>query len=243
MPADKAADRTSLAITATDDLHLKGNLSFETSHEIVSKDRPSKTLGHDVLLLGAADHIEGMQDNSSGERQTIENQGTHLVMGSYSDLTAKYVDIKTGGNLAIGSLEDLNLEHVSFDAGRANKNDNISLYSDQALNVNNPTFDGNAKEIYMQGITINLTDVRFQTDKYYLLRSKLGEPKFNNFEAGYVNFRGDNYWGNKKLTLNSFTQLPYPDDAPVEGWNLNEYTILSDGKDSNTAGIRIRKIQ
>ncbi len=241
VPADKAADRTSLAITATDDLHLNGNLSFETSHEIVSKDRLSKTLGHDVLLLGAADHIEGMQYNSSEDRQTIENQGTHLVMGSYSDLTAKYVNIKTGGNLAIGSLEDLNLERVSFDAGRANKNDSISLYSDQALNINNPTFDGNAKEIYMQGITINLTDVRFQTNKYYLLRSQLGKPLFKDFAPGHVNFRGDNYWGDDLLLLKDFYELP--DAAPVDGWNLKKNTVLSDGTESDIAGIRIRKIQ
>jgi hypothetical protein len=236
-----AANRKSLAITATDDLHLNGDITFKNSN--------AKNPGHDVLLLGAADHIEGMQYNSAGNKQKITNEGTHLVMGSYSHLTAKYVDIKTGGNLAIGALEDLNLDTVSFDAGRANKNDNITLYSDTTLNLTNPSFDGNAREIYMQGQTINLRDVSFNNTNSYLFRSKTAEFNFDksNSAPDVVNFLGTNYWGtgNDKFEIKDtdFYKLPSglgndQDGHKIEGWNSKFNT-----KGTDTPGIRIRKIQ
>ena len=161
-------------------------------------------------------------------------------MGSYSHLTAKNVDITTGGKLAIGALDDLNLDTVTFSAGRANKNDNITLYSDTNLNLTSPTFQGSAKEIYMQGITINLTDVTFDTSKMYHFRSKNGAPNFGSSSPGDVNFLGSNYWGSGSdkilLTENHFNELP--DSAGVDGFNSSFNTDNSD-----TAGIRIRKIQ
>ena len=73
-------------------------------------------------------------------------------MGSYNHLTAKNVDITTGGKLAIGALHDLNLDTVTFSAGRANKNDNVTLYSDNILNVTNPTFSGSAKRFICKAL-------------------------------------------------------------------------------------------
>lgn len=230
--SDSASARKSLAITATDDLHLKGNINFKNTND--------KNPGHDVLLLGAADHIEGMQDNSANDRQTITNEGTHLVMGSYNHLTAKNVDITTGGKLAIGALHDLNLDTVSFSAGRANKNDNVTLYSDNILNVTNPTFSGSAKEVYMQGVTINLTNVTFDTSKMYHFRSKNGAPNFGSSNPGDVNFIGTNLWGNTAITESSFYELA--DSAPVDGYN-STFNTISNGSETDTAGIRIRKIQ
>ncbi len=164
-------------------------------------------------------------------------------MGSYSHLTAKYVDIKTGGNLAIGALEDLNLDTVSFDAGRANKNDNITLYSDTTLNLTNPTFAGNAREIYMQGQTINLTNVAFNESRMYLFRSLDGKPNFDAPTAGAVNFQGTNTWGGDAISINDFYELKGDlgvdqDGHKIEGWNSKFNT-----KGTDTPGIRIRKIQ
>jgi hypothetical protein len=222
-----AANRKSFAITATDDLHLNGNITFKNSD-------PNK--GHDVLLLGAANHLEGMQHGTTDNRQVITNDGTHLIMGSYSHLTANYVDITTGGKLSIGALDDLILNHVNLKAGRSNKNDNITLYTDNYLKITNPTFSGSAKEIYMQGTTIDLTDVTFETSKMYLLRSTDGAPNFGSSKPGAVNFMGTNKWGDTVLTKDHFNLLP--DSAPVEGYNLNQNTVGTE-----TAGIRIRKIQ
>jgi len=181
-----------------------------------------------------------LQYNSTDQRQKVTNEGTHLVMGSYSHLTARNVDIKTSGKLAIGSLEDLVLDTVTFSAGRANKNDNISLYSDQTLHLREPSFIGNAKEIYMQGITVNFEDVTFDSAKAYHIRSKNGAPNFGSSNPGDVNFIGNNYWGNGSdkilLTENHFNELP--DSAGVDGFNSSFNTDNSD-----TAGIRIRKIQ
>ena len=156
-------------------------------------------------------------------------------MGSYSHLTAKNVDITTGGKLAIGALDDLNLDTVSFTAGRANKNDNITLYTDSILNLTNASFKGNAKEIYMQGTTINLTNINFETNKQYLLRSHKGVPNFNTVEPGHVNFLGTNKWGDTTLTSSHFNKLT---DSPVEGYNLKFNT-----ENTDVAGIRIRKNQ
>ena len=236
-----AEDRKSFAITATDDLHLKGDITFQ--NENIDEQNP----GHDVLLLGAADHIEGLQYNPSNNRQKITNDGTHLVMGSYSHLTARNVDIKTSGKLAIGSLEDLVLDTVKFDAGRASKNDNITLYSDQTLHLRDPDFIGNAKEIYMQGITVNFENVTFDTSKAYLVRSKTGEVSFDNVPTpGNVNFLGNNYWGeamsngSNKIDEKFFYPVSTKGDSEPDGHNSYETVTLSTGE---TAGIRIRQIQ
>lgn len=234
--SESASDRKSLAITATDDLHLKGDITFKNSN--------NESPGHDVLLLGAADHIEGLQYNSSDKRQKISNEGTHLVMGSYSHLTARNVDIKTSGKLAIGSLEDLVLDTVKFEAGRANKNDNISLYSDQTLHLRDPSFIGNAKEIYMQGITVNFENITFDSAKAYHIRSKNGAPNFGSSNPGDVNFLGNNYWGSisadNKIDSDFFYPVSTQGDSVFDGYNSHETVTLDSGE---TAGIRIRKIQ
>ena len=234
--SESASDRKSLAITATDDLHLKGDITFKNSN--------NENPGHDVLLLGAADHIEGLQYNSSNQRQKVTNEGTHLVMGSYSHLTARNVDIKTSGKLAIGSLEDLVLDTVKFEAGRSNKNDNISLYSDQTLHLRDPSFIGNAKEIYMQGITINFENITFDSAKAYHMRSKNGAPNFGSSNPGDVNFLGNNYWGSisadNKIDSDFFYPVSTQGDSVFDGYNSHETVTLDSGE---TAGIRIRKIQ
>ena len=234
--SESASDRKSLAITATDDLHLKGDITFKNSN--------NENPGHDVLLLGAADHIEGLQYNSSNQRQKVTNEGTHLVMGSYSHLTARNVDIKTSGKLAIGSLEDLVLDTVKFDAGRASKNDNISLYSDQTLHLRDPEFAGNAKEIYMQGITVNFENVIFDSSKAYHIRSQSGKHNFGSSNPGDVNFIGNNYWGSisadNKIDPDFFYPVSTQGDSVFDGYNSHETVTLDSGE---TAGIRIRKIQ
>jgi hypothetical protein len=234
--SESASDRKSLAITATDDLHLKGDITFKNSN--------NENPGHDVLLLGAADHIEGLQYNSSDQRQKVTNEGTHLVMGSYSHLTARNVDIKTSGKLAIGSLEDLVLDTVKFDAGRASKNDNITLYSDQTLHLRDPSFIGNAQEIYMQGITVNFENVIFDSSKAYLIRSQSGKHNFGSSNPGDVNFIGNNYWGSisadNKIDPDFFYEVSTKGDSVMDGYNSHQTVTLDTGE---TAGIRIRQIQ
>ena len=100
--AEKASDKKLFAFAASDDLHLRGEVNFQNRiGDIVNKSEDH------ALVLGAADHVE----ISKGAK--IHFEGSNLGIGAYSSLTLNEVSIETGGNLAIGSLEDLHITSTS----------------------------------------------------------------------------------------------------------------------------------
>lgn len=174
------------SIAAAKDLHIEGDVNFANSNH---------TEDH-ALALGAADHIEIVPGSS------ITYEGSNFGMGSYSSLTLEDVDIDVGGNLAIGSLGDLNIKSTSpnspstFSVGRYSDTDNIYLYADNIMQIDGLGFNSNTREIYAEAITVNMKDVTFPSTSEVMLRSQDGTLHFNNFNSyvpGAVNLTNVKY--------------------------------------------------
>lgn len=174
------------AIAAAKDLHIEGDVTFANSNH--AEDH--------ALALGAADHIEVTPGSS------IKYDGSNLGMGSYSSLTLTDVDIDVGGNLAIGSLQDLNIKSTDssspsiFSVGRYSDTDNVYLYADNIMQIDGLGFNSSTRHIYAEAITLNLKDVTFPSTSEVMLRSQNGSLHFDNFDSyqpGAVNLTNVKY--------------------------------------------------
>jgi hypothetical protein len=193
------------AIAATDDVIIQGDLLIKNSNP--SEDH--------ALVIGAADHIEIYGDGSDQDGKTdIFFEGSNLALGSHGTMILKNVEIDTGGNLAIGSLDDLHLSSSSLNVGRFSDRDNVYLYADQMLRAERLDFHGRTREIHMEARTLDLKDVHFPQDSEVLLRSKDGYPNFyggiysgNSRKPYAVNFYSDsNKYGDSRITEGEFLQ-------------------------------------
>jgi hypothetical protein len=163
-----------------------------------------------------------------------------LGIGAYDRLELVNIDIDTGGNLAIGSLDELQIKSTNpneesklsstFSVGRYSDSDNLYLYADQLIDIDGLRFSGNMREIYMEAITIDLKNVNFPSQSEVMLRSELGQPTFgpSNRVIGAVNFIENVRHGSR----------------PID--SMQDFNPTSRGYDSsimsgNSPAIKIRK--
>ena len=191
---DSVADRNDkkvFAFAAAKDLNLAGEILFRNNNH--AEDH--------ALVLGAADDVNFEKGSS------IFNEGTNLGIGSYDSLVLHEIEIDTGGNLAIGTLEELKIESSNFSVGRYSDRDNIYLYADQLLSVDSLAFSGGIREIYMEAITVDLKNTSFPDQSEVMLRSRDGEINFNGSSIiGSVNFIQNVQYGNTPVTEDHFQQ-------------------------------------
>lgn len=223
--ASSSEDKKVFAIAAVKDLHIEGDVDFKNSNH--SEDH--------ALSIGAADDIH------IKEGSKIYNEGSNLGIGSYDTLQLVNVDIDTGGNLALASLEELHIRSTkpdeesalssTFSVGRYSDSDNLYLYADQLINVDGLRFSGNLREVYMEAITIDLKNINFPSNSEVMLRSKDGYPTFgsSNRMIGAVNFIENVKHGSR--SLNSVQ------DFNTNGSNGYDSKIMS----GHSAAIKIRK--
>jgi hypothetical protein len=222
---NSSEDKKVFAIAAVKDLHIEGDVDFKNSNH--SEDH--------ALSIGAADDIH------IKEGSRIYNEGSNLGIGSYDTLHLVNVDIDTGGNLALASLEELHIQSTkpdeesalssTFSVGRYSDSDNLYLYADQLINVDGLRFSGNLREIYMEAITIDLKNINFPSNSEVMLRSKEGYPTFgsSNRMIGAVNFIENVRHGSHSISN--------AQDFNTNGSNGYNSKIMS----GNSAAIKIRK--
>ena len=190
-------DRKILVVGAAKDLTIAGDTTFTNSNDVEDH----------ALVLGAADELYFRSEYSSANAAdyadpdtiTLEYTGSNLGLGSESEMRLVNVDIKTGGNLALASLDKLyigqeNRDNMStFTVGTGGKNsdpDNIYMYANELIQINGLAFDGRVDDVYMDAITIDLGNVTFPTNSDVLLRSRDGGLNFGDSArtVGDVNF-------------------------------------------------------
>ena len=109
------------------------------------------------------------------------------------------VNIKTGGNLAIASLDKVYIGQTERDnlstftvgtGGKDSDPDNVYIYANELIQVNGLAFAGRVDDVYMDAITIDLGNVTFPTNSDVLLRSRDGGLNFGDAArtVGDVNF-------------------------------------------------------
>jgi len=190
-------DRKILVVGAAKDLTIVGDTTFTNSNDVEDH----------ALVLGAADELYFRSEYSSAnaadyadpDNITLEYTGSNLGLGSESEMRLVNVDIKTGGNLALASLDKVyigqtdrdNLSTFTVGTGGDNSDpDNVYIYANELIQVNGLAFAGRVDDVYMDAITIDLGNVTFPTNSDVLLRSRDGGLNFGDAArtVGDVNF-------------------------------------------------------
>jgi hypothetical protein len=231
------ADRKVLVIGAAKDMTIAGDVTFTNSNDVEDH----------ALAIGAADDLYLRSEYSQANNADYDNPapinikytGSNLGLGSEDTMRLVNVNIETGGNLAISSLDELHIglsdsQSSTFSVGTGGKNsdpDNIYLVANNLIQVNGLNFSGRLDDVYMEAITINLKDVAFPSTADVMLRSRDGTLHFNTFNnrvVGGVNLTGVSHGG---TTLNS----GHFDNGPAG--HIDSTISLPNG----TAAIKIRK--
>ena len=97
-----------------------------------------------ALVIAAADDLVVPQGKS------IEYQGSNLALASGDTMWLVDVDIEAGGNIAIGTLNDLHLTSgttiTAGGGGNTPNKDLVLLYANDYLNINNVVFSEGIRE-------------------------------------------------------------------------------------------------
>ena len=211
-------DRRIAIIGAAKDMTIKGNLNIKNSN----------TEENGVMVLGAASDLYFRSaDNSltadadySGNPNvvSITNEGANLALGSEKTLRLVNVSVSTGGNLAIGTLNNLHIgtstaQQNTLSVGNGGQNsdpDNIYLYANELIQVNGLQITGRVDDVYMEAVTINLRNVTFPHTSEVTLRSRNGTIGFSNTATptvGSVNMYNVKH-GSDLLSGSSFNGVP-----------------------------------
>ena len=190
--SSSTADRKVLVIGAAKDMTIAGDVTFTNSNDVEDH----------ALAIGAADDFylrskystANSADYGNPDPINVKYTGSNLAFGSEDTMRLVNVNIETGGNLAISSLDELHIglsdTHSStFSVGTGGKNsdpDNVYLVANNLIQVNGLNFSGRLDDVYMEAITINLKNVAFPSSADVMLRSRDGTLHFNTFNNRVV---------------------------------------------------------
>ena len=169
------ADENIYIIGAAKDLKFTGDVVFENRVE-----GGTNNIAEDhALVIGAGDdlYLDG---------HNVEFKGSNLAIGSGDQMWLSTTKITTGGNLAIGALNELSISNAHFDVGNANSAtsdpDNVYIYANKLINISGLKFDGSRlDDVYMEAVTLNLKDIVFPASAEVTLRSQDGSLHFDTY--------------------------------------------------------------
>ncbi|MEC8014385.1 MAG: hypothetical protein VX153_09195 [Verrucomicrobiota bacterium] len=215
------AQRKILVVGAAKDLTVLGNVEFTNTNKAEDN----------ALVVGAADNV--MIDGAS-----LSYDGANLAIGAgdqtSDSLWLANTSITAGGNLAVGSLGTLNISNSSITVGQSNSPhydpDNVYLYANDLIQANGLSFSGSGlDDVYMEAITLNLSNVSFPSNSDVMLRSRDGSLYFDQSTpvVGAVNMSNVSH-GDTVLERSHFDGIPGHHDSSI---------LLPNG----TPAIKIRK--
>ena len=194
--ANSNEERKVAILGAAKDLTIAGDVIFTNTNSVEDH----------ALVLGAADDVyfrseystANSADYDSPDPITVKYTGSNLGIGSNDSMRLINVNMETGGNLALASLDELHIGTTSshsstFSVGTGGQNsdpDNVYLYANNLISINGLQLSGNVDDVYMDAITIDLSNVTFPQNSDVMLRSKNGSMSFGsaNRAVGSVNF-------------------------------------------------------
>ena len=183
-----------LVAGAAKDFTITGDLTIHNDNEV--EDHALVLAAADDLYLRSEYSSANADDYSNPDTINIEYTGSNLAIASQDTMVLVNANISTGGNLAIGTLDELHIglsdNHHSVitlgTGGNTPSPDNLYLYANDLISANGLDIEGYVSKVYMEAHTLALRDVHFPTDSRVMLRSKIGELNFNSTPIdGYVN--------------------------------------------------------
>ena len=217
LPDGKA--RKIAMIGSAKDMIIEGDLTITNTNKTENN----------VVVLGSADEIHIRSEYSSSSTTpehftgnpdvvNLTYTGSNAAIGSEDTMRLVNVSMSTGGNLAIGTLNELLIgtdvaqsNSISVGTGGENSDpDNVYMYANSLIQINGLNITGRVDDVYMEAVTINLKNVNFPTTSEVVLRSRDGTIGFNQFSnpiIGGVNFTNVKH-GTDVLSMGSFSGKP-----------------------------------
>ena len=213
LPDGKA--RKIAMIGSAKDMIIEGDLTITNTNKTENN----------VVVLGSADEIHIRSEYSSSSTTpehftgnpdvvNLTYTGSNAAIGSEDTMRLVNVSMSTGGNLAIGSLNELHIgtdvaqsNSISVGTGGENSDpDNVYMYANSLIQINGLNITGRVDDVYMEAITIDLKNVNFPTTSEVVLRSRDGTIRFNQSTPfiGGVNFTNVKH-GTDVLSVGSFS--------------------------------------
>ena len=200
-------------IGAAKDMTIKGDLTVTNSNKTENG----------VVVLGAADDLYIRSEESSANSAdyvgnpdvvNLTYTGANAAIGAQDTIKLINVAMSVGGNLAIGTLDELHIgtdtaQRNSISVGTGGENsdpDNVYMYAQNLIQINGLNINGRVDDVYMEAITLNLRNVIFPQTSEVVLRSQNGTLHFDTFTspiAGGVNLTNVKH-GSDILTQDSF---------------------------------------
>jgi hypothetical protein len=213
LPDGKA--RKIAMIGSAKDMIIEGDLTITNTNKTENN----------VVVLGSADEIHIRSEYSSSSTTpehftgnpdvvNLTYTGSNAAIGSEDTMRLVNVSMSTGGNLAIGTLNELHIgtdvaqsNSISVGTGGENSDpDNVYMYANSLIQINGLNITGRVDDVYMEAITIDLKNVNFPTTSEVVLRSRDGTIRFNQSTPfiGGVNFTNVKH-GTDVLSIGSFS--------------------------------------
>ncbi len=219
-PNESPSEENIYIIGAIKDIITAGDVTFKNTND--AEDH--------ALVLAAGDQL--------GVYHDITYEGSNLALaqaGQTTDSTKDKVindkralliqaDISTGGNLAIGSLGQIQVKGSTFTLGTANETsagsgeytsdkDNLYMIANDLIEINGLSFDTTARvdDIYMEAITVNLKDITFPALSDVYIRTKYGTTAFDTFD-------------NPTIGAANFTNVYHPDISSTDALNSGHFS-------------------
>lgn len=227
------SDENIYIIGAAKDLKFTGNVVFENRVE-----GGTNNIAEDhAFVIGAGDdlYIDG---------KNVEFKGSNLAIGSGDQMWLSTTKITTGGNLAIGALNELSISNAHFEVGNANSAtsdpDNVYIYANELINVSGLKFDGSRlDDVYMEAVTLNLQDIVFPATAEVTLRSQDGSLFFDTYtnpEKGAVNLTRVKH---AAISTTDYLEDAHFDRTKGDG-HINSKTGHLHANGTSTPWIRVR---
>jgi hypothetical protein len=186
-----SANSLDYLIAATDTLTLLGDVVFNSSSDAT------------LILLSA-------QSIDLTETESITFSGDELGIGSFDSLNIEKVDLKAEGTLSLRSLDSIVLKNSAMEtAGKGA--DFIHLLAANQITADSVQFSAMVKQITMEAMTINLSNINFPSGSNVNLNSLYGgiDGKYPSFgtttQYGRVNFiQGMSYGSNSVMNRINF---------------------------------------
>ena len=163
-----------LIIASTDKISLYGELVF------------GNTNSNDLIFISA-----GMIEMSSGSSLTY--QADTLGFGSFDSVHLIDVDLHAEGEISIRSLDSIVITNAELQTSNNGGADFIHLLAANELTIDNLRLSEQVRQVAMEAMTINLSNINFPSGSTVELKSQYGGingkyPSFGTKLYGRVNF-------------------------------------------------------
>lgn len=199
-------------IGAANDVTISENLTITNDNKVEDH----------ALVIAAAD------DLVITEGKKVEYQGSNLALGSGDTMYLVNVEIVAGGNLAIGTLNDLHITSGStINAGLGGNTPNsdlVLLYANDLLNLDNVNFAGDIREIHMDANRVQMRNITLPSNS--ILR--INTPGSRKWQNAYVTVQGSSLQFSGSATTSGAVVLEkvfHPQIGELSASNLPEVGI------------------